>query len=239
MAGVRTQVKFHVIQSCCWRLYRVQTSWRLYSVHTKNHFSSFFFFFLCCFISRIKHCMSLYFNSTMPDRMQHATPHSSTPTTMSKILPWPSMSLDLNPNKHTWNELERRVRGRMNAPTKVHESWFRHSSRSGWPSQRKWFTTWPSSCLRDAGQLLIIEEDTPLTDVRVTQSQNTEWLNFFLDEKSFKIVNFDLNQLQNEIWWTWLLVQFSNNDSILKQTQCAFLCLNSIYHWRSTPQFQT
>ena len=31
------------------------------------------------------------------------------------------MSSDLNTNKHTWNELERRVRGRVNALVDVHE----------------------------------------------------------------------------------------------------------------------
>ena len=32
-----------------------------------------------------------------------------------------------------------------------------------------------------------------------------------------------LNQLQNEIWWTWFFVEFPNNNSILKQTEYAFL----------------
>ena len=86
---------------------------------------------------------------------------------------------------------------------------FRHLSRSGWPSKSKWFTTWSSLCLRDAGQLMILEVDTPPTDVHVSKLQNTQWLNLFLDERSVKIINFDLNQLQNEIWWNWILVEFS------------------------------
>ena len=56
-------------------------------------------FFPPCFISRIKRCMALHFNTTMPDPMQLAIQHSSSPTTTSKVLPWPSMSPVLNPNK--------------------------------------------------------------------------------------------------------------------------------------------
>ena len=48
---------------------------------------------------------------------------------------------------------------------------------------------------------------------RVTQLQNTKWLNFFLDEKSVKIINCDMNQLQNETWWPWFLVEFLNNST--------------------------
>ena len=47
-------------------------------------------------------------------------------------------------------------------PLLMYVSCFRHSSRSGWPSRRKWFTTWSSPCPRVAGQLLILEEDSPL-----------------------------------------------------------------------------
>ena len=54
-----------------------------------------FFSFFCCFISRIKRCMELYFHMTAPDPMQYATPHSSSSTTRSKILPWPSLSTPL------------------------------------------------------------------------------------------------------------------------------------------------
>ena len=93
--------------------------------------------------------------------MQHAAPHSSSPTTTCKILSWSSVSTDLNPNKHTWNELERCAWGRVSA-LQMCVSCFRHSSRIGWPSQHRWFKTWSSPCLRDAGQLLILEEDTPL-----------------------------------------------------------------------------
>ena len=62
----------------------------------------------------------------------------------------------------------------------------------------------------------------PPTDVGVTQWHNTEWWNFFLDEKSVKIINFDLNQLQNEIWCTRFLVEFSNNISEANQIRVSF-----------------
>ena len=65
--------------------------------------------------------MALYFNTTMQDPMQYATAQNSLPTTTSTILPWPSMSPDCNPNKQTWNELERLVRGRLNTPANVCE----------------------------------------------------------------------------------------------------------------------
>ena len=88
----------------------------MYGVQKKEHL-----FFLCCFISHLKCCKALYFNMTMPDPVPHATPHSSSPRTTAKILPWPSISQDLNPNKDTWNEWERCVRGRVHAPENVCE----------------------------------------------------------------------------------------------------------------------
>ena len=56
--------------------------------------------------------------------LQHdnARPHAARHTTQFlaninvQILPWPSMSPDLNPNTHTWNELAKRAPGRVNAP---------------------------------------------------------------------------------------------------------------------------
>ena len=129
-----------------------------------------------CFIFGIKRCMVQYFTTTMPDLMQHASPHCSMPNSPlakfssgqilpgpnsplatkffsgqilpwpksplarffpgqilswpksplakfspGQILPWPSVSPDLNPNKHTWNELERHVQGRVNTPANVRE----------------------------------------------------------------------------------------------------------------------
>ena len=61
--------------------------------------------------------------------LQHdnARPHAACNTTQFpannnvQVLPCLSMSPDLNANKHTKNELERRVRGRVNAPANVRE----------------------------------------------------------------------------------------------------------------------
>ena len=83
----------------------------------KNRNTHIFAVFFVC----VKCCMALYFNMTMPDPKHHATSHSSSPMIMSKILPWHSMSPDLNPNKHTGNRLERCVRGKVNAPATVCE----------------------------------------------------------------------------------------------------------------------
>ena len=47
-----------------------------------------------------------------------------------KILSRAFMSPDLNLNKHTWNELERRVRGRMKDPANVHELF--QALKQGW-----------------------------------------------------------------------------------------------------------
>ena len=38
-----------------------------------------------------------------------------------QMLPWPSMSPHLNTNKHTWNQVERRVQGSVNTPANVRE----------------------------------------------------------------------------------------------------------------------
>ena len=71
----------------------------------------------------------------------------------------------------------------------------------------------------------------------VSLSRKIQSLNFFLDEKNGKIMKSNLNQLQNEIWWTWVLIEFW---PILKQTeytllfflnriQCASCCLQAFF----------
>ena len=53
----------------------------------------------------------------------NARPHSARHTTQFlnqngvHVLPWPSMSPDMNPIEHLWDELDRRVRSRPEAPT--------------------------------------------------------------------------------------------------------------------------
>ena len=98
------------------------------------------------------------------------------------------MSPDLNPNRHTSNSLETWIWGRVNTPANVRELF--QALKQEWvaiPAQvihnliqsmtkRRWAVT--DSWGRPSPPQL------PPTDVRVTQSQNTKWLNFFLDEKS-------------------------------------------------------
>ena len=110
-----------------WNIPRFEPDSSIYNVEKttkKNQKKKTAYFFVFCFwlfFSRIKHSLALYFTTTMPDPVHHAASHSSSPTTTSKILSWSSTSPDLNLNKHTWNELETRVRGRVNAPENVRE----------------------------------------------------------------------------------------------------------------------
>ena len=62
-----------------------------------NKRNAFLFFFFSHASNVVWHYCSSH--TTMPDRMQHATPHSPSPTTTSQILPWPSMSTDLKPKQ--------------------------------------------------------------------------------------------------------------------------------------------
>ena len=105
----------------------------------------------------MKHCMELYFNTTAPDPMHHATSHSSLPTTswFSPGLPYPKILTQSN----TFGTNYTNVIEAETTPLQTCVSCSRHSSRSGSPSQSKWFTTWSSPSLRDAEQLLIFEED--------------------------------------------------------------------------------
>ena len=102
----------------------------------------------------------LQHDNAKPHAVRHNTQFLANNNNVVQILSWPSMSPDLNPNKHTQNLLERDAFGAERTPRQICVSCFRHSSRTEWPSQRKWFKIWSSPCLRDAGQLLILEGNT-------------------------------------------------------------------------------
>ena len=166
--------------------------------------------------------MALYFSVTIPDPMQQATPHSSLPTSMSQILLWPSMSPDLNKETHTWQELERCVQGRKNTPANILEPF--QTLKQGWvaiPAQLIYnlIQSMPERCWS------VFDSRGWHTPYWCAHhwAGNTRWLNFLLDEKSVKIMNFDLSPLQNEIGWTQFLTEFSKNNYIWKQTKCVFL----------------
>ena len=60
-------------------------------------------------------------------QQDNARPHTARLTTaflnqhQVQVLPWPSLSPDMNPIEHLWDELDRRVRGREAAPTNHRE----------------------------------------------------------------------------------------------------------------------
>ena len=74
-----------------------------------------------CFISGIKLCVAPYFNTTTPDPMQAHQTTQILANNKVQILPWLSMSPDLNPNQHARNESERRAGGRVNDSANVCE----------------------------------------------------------------------------------------------------------------------
>ena len=130
----------------------------------------------------------------------------------SESLPWDCTSRSLL-YKHEKKITERLFSETEWTPLQTCVGGSRHLSRSGWPFQGRWCTTWSSPCLTDDEQLLILKEDKPTTDSCVPQSQGTDWLNEkTLGEKTVKIMNFDLNQLQNEFWCTGF---FKNNLLLL------------------------
>ena len=100
--------------------------------------------------------MALYFNMTVPDPMQHATPYQQ----HCPNSPWPSMSSDLSPVEHICDEVGRCVRGRVSAPVIVRELF--QALQQEWVAILMWVIhSLISPCLRDAEQLLILEQETP------------------------------------------------------------------------------
>ena len=112
-------------------------------------------------------------------------------------------------------------------PLQMCMSCSRLSGRSEWPSQCKRFTTCSSPCLRDAEQLLALEKDTHSTEC-VSLSRKMPGDEVFLGRED---INFDLSDLQNEIWWTWFFVEFSNIKSVSKTNQ---ICVSFFEQYSKT-----
>ena len=161
--------------------------------------------FLCCFISAIKCCIALCSNTTMPDPMQHTTPHSYPPKTASKFfpgLPCPQTSTQTNTLGTSCTDMFKAEW----TPLKMCMGCLRNSSRSGWPSRtgesqpdlvhpKRWWAVIDS------------RGHTPYWYVcpSVTKKKK-KWFNFFL--------NCDLHHFQNEIWWTWFFCWISQSHQI-------------------------
>ena len=133
-------------------------------------------FCCCCFFGEGGGHQTLYgtnFNTTTPDPTQHATPHSSSPTTTSKV----SLAFHVprfKPSRTHLGVVGQTCPRQSERPLQTCASCSRHSSRSGWSSQRKWFTSWSGPCQKDAGQWLILVDRIAFVDLRVPRSQNTD-----------------------------------------------------------------
>ena len=152
-----------------------------------------------------------------------STPHSSSPTTTSKIPPWLSTALDSN--KRTWNEVDRRDRGRVNTPCKC--AWIVSGTQPGVGGHPYASDLQPDPvhACQTLGSYWFSRRTHPLP-LCVPLSRKIP-SNRTLDEKSVKTMNLDLNQLQNEIWWTWFSAEFSEKFNSKAHQMCVFL-LNSI-----------
>ena len=84
------------------------------SAHCYYYYYCYYYYICCLFRASnvVWHC-----TSTRQRQIPCSKPHHTVPRQQH----WPSMSPDVNPNKHNWNELQRRVRGRGNAPANEQE----------------------------------------------------------------------------------------------------------------------
>ena len=121
----------------------------------------------------------------------NARPHTASRTTQFstytniQILSGLLCPPDLNPTEHIREDLDRCVQGRVNTHANTRESF--HTLRQEWaaiPAQviHNLIQTVPERCWA----VIDSREDTPPTDGNATQSQNTEWLNLFMDEECYQ-----------------------------------------------------
>ena len=90
------------------------------------------------------------FHTTLPNPEQYATSHSSSPIYVLHISRW--VYTQSNTFRTCWTDVLEAGWTLL----QICKSCSRHPSRSGWPSQRKWITSWSSPCLWEAEQLLIL-----------------------------------------------------------------------------------
>ena len=118
--------------------------------------------------------------------------------------------------KHTHLEQVGETCSRQWMPLQMCVNCFRHSSRSGWPPQHKWFTTWFSPCLRDVEQLLILEEYAPLPPYWCVCSSVIKYcvIEFFLVRKVLKSWTLTWINWRMKFYEPNFFVEFSNLSSI-------------------------
>ena len=141
------------------------------------------YFLLFCFGHETLYGVVFRHDNARPHAARHNTQFLA--NSYVQIYPWPPLSPDFNPNKLSMNKLERRVRGRVNAPANVRELF--QALKQEWvaiPTKviHNLIQTVPERCWA----VIDSREDTPPTDGNATQSQNTEWLNLFMDEECYQ-----------------------------------------------------
>ena len=88
---------------------------KLYCSNKETYFLLIYFGHQASYSTALQH-----HNATSPPVAQHHTTQFLADNNV-KILSWPSTSPDSNPNKHTWNKLDRCIQGSVNAPANVCE----------------------------------------------------------------------------------------------------------------------
>ena len=141
--------------------------------------------------------MALYFNTTASDPMQHSTPHSSSPTSslFSPGLPCPQTEAQTNTTGTNWRDV-------FEALQNMHELFE--------ALEQEWVAI-PAQVIHNLIQFMpercwaVIDSRGRHTPYWYACPSVAKYrvVNFFSDKKGVKITKFDLNQLENGIWWTW------------------------------------